>query len=48
MQKQYLQKILNSKNCASSAEFEQAAGILQELLEGGPQAQIKPIEAPAQ
>ena len=48
MQKQYLQKILNSKNCASSAEFEQAAGILQELLEGGPQAEIKPIEAPAQ
>ena len=27
LQKQYLQKILNSKNCASSAEFEQAAGI---------------------
>ena len=48
MQKQYLQKILNSKNCASSAEFEQAAGILQELLESGPQAEIKPIEAPAQ
>jgi TolA-binding protein len=48
LQKQYLQKILNSKNCASSAEFEQAAGILQELLESGPQAEIKPIEAPAQ
>ena len=47
-QKQYLQKILNSKNCASSAEFEQAAGILQELLESGPQPEIKPIEAPAQ
>ena len=46
LQKQYLQKILNSKNCASSAEFEQAAGILQELLESGPQAEIKPIEAP--
>jgi TolA-binding protein len=48
LQKQYLQKILNSKNCASSAEFEQAAGILQELLESGPQPEIKPIEAPAQ
>ena len=48
LQKQYLQKILNSKNCASSAEFEQAAGILQELLESGPQAEIKPIEAPVQ
>ena len=48
LQKQYLQKILNSKNCATSAEFEQAAGILQELLESGPQAEIKPIEAPAQ
>ncbi len=33
-QKQYLQKILNSKNCAASGEFEQAAEILQELLEG--------------
>jgi len=48
LQKQYLQKILNSKNCVSSAEFEQAAGILQELLESGPQPEIKPIEAPAQ
>jgi TolA-binding protein len=48
LQKQYLQKILNSKNCATSAEFEQAAGILQELLESGPQAEIKPAEAPAQ
>ena len=48
LQKQYLQKILNSKNCASSAEFEQAAGILQELLESGSQAEIKPAEAPAQ
>lgn len=41
-QKQYLQKILNSKKCASSGEFEQAAEILQELLESGPQAEIKP------
>jgi TolA-binding protein len=48
LQKQYLQKILNSKNCATSAEFEQAAGILQELLESGSQAEIKPAEAPAQ
>jgi len=40
-QKQYLQKILNSKKCASSGEFEQAAEILQELLESGPQAEIK-------
>ena len=40
-QKQYLQKILNSKKCASSGEFEQAAVILQELLESGPQAEIK-------
>ena len=48
LQKQYLQKILNSKNCATSAEFEQAAGILQELLESGSQVEIKPAEAPAQ
>lgn len=41
LQKQYLQKILNSKKCASSGEFEQAAEILQELLESGPQAEIK-------
>ena len=34
MQKQYLQKILSSKTCATSGEFEQAAEILQELLEG--------------
>ena len=40
-QKQYLQKILNSKKCASSGEFEQAAEISQELLESGPQAEIK-------
>lgn len=34
LQKQYLQKILNSKTCSTSGEFEQAAEILQELLEG--------------
>lgn len=34
MQKQYLQKILSGKTCANSGEFEQAAEILQELLEG--------------
>ncbi|MCQ2055100.1 MAG: tetratricopeptide repeat protein [Fibrobacter sp.] len=34
MQKQYLQKILNNKTCSTSGEFEQAAEILQELLEG--------------
>lgn len=33
MQKQYLQKILSTKNCESSGEFEQAANILQEILE---------------
>lgn len=33
-QKQYLQKILSSKSCAASGEFEQAAEILQDLLEG--------------
>lgn len=33
MQKQYLQKILNSKTCSASGEFEQAAEILQEVLE---------------
>lgn len=41
-QKQYLQKILSSKTCASTGEFEQAAEILQELLENGPQQKIKP------
>lgn len=46
-QKQYLQKILNSKNCSTSGEFEQAAEILQELLENGPQAEIKPAEGSA-
>lgn len=46
-QKLYLQKILNSKNCSASGEFEQAAEILQELLENGPQADIKPAEGAA-
>lgn len=41
-QKLYLQKILDSKTCAASGEFEQAAEILQELLVSGPKAQIKP------
>ena len=38
MQKQYLQKILNSKTCSTSGEFEQAADILQEILEQETQA----------
>jgi hypothetical protein len=33
MQKQYLQKILSTKSCEKSAEFEQAAERLQEILE---------------
>lgn len=33
MQKQYLQKILSTKSCEKSAEFEQAAEMLQEILE---------------
>ena len=40
-QKQYLQKLLSSKTCASTGEFEQSAEILQELLEKNP-AEIKP------
>lgn len=40
-QKQYLQKILSSKTCSTSSEFEQSAEILQELLEKGPQPVIK-------
>ena len=40
-QKQYLQKILSSKTCASTGEFEQSAEILQELLEKNP-AEVKP------
>ena len=33
MQKQYLQKILSTKSCEKSAEFEQAAEMLQEILD---------------
>ena len=33
MQKQYLQKILSTKACEKTAEFEQAAEMLQEILE---------------
>ena len=33
MQKQYLQKILATKLCEKSAEFEQAAEMLQSILE---------------
>ena len=44
MQKQYLQKILNSKACSSSGEFEQAAEILQEILEQETQAPPKTAE----
>ena len=33
MQKQYLQKILSTTSCEKSAEFEQAAEMLQEILE---------------
>lgn len=33
MQKQYLQKILSTKSCEQSAEFEQSAEMLQEILE---------------
>lgn len=50
MQKQYLQKILSSKTCATSGEFEQAAEILQELLEGNtvePQPVSDSTAAPA-
>lgn len=35
-QKQYLQKILSSKTCSATGEFEQSAEILQELLESTP------------
>ena len=42
-QQQYLQRILSSKTCSSSGEFEQAAEILQELLESGPQATPTPV-----
>ena len=33
MQKQYLQKVLSTKSCEKSAEFEQSAEMLQEILE---------------
>lgn len=33
MQKQYLQKILSNKSCETTGEFEQAAEMLQEILE---------------
>ena len=46
-QKQYLQRILNSKACSATGEFEQAAEILQELLENGPQQEIKPASSAA-
>lgn len=49
-QKQYLQKILSNKRCESSGEFEQAAEILQTILEGqnvepAPVSDIVPAEA---
>jgi len=44
MQKQYLQKILNNKTCSTSGEFEQAAEILQEILEQETQAGPKAAE----
>ena len=45
MQKQYLQKILSGKTCANSGEFEQAAEILQDLLEGREVAPIPLTES---
>ena len=45
MQKQYLQKILSGKTCANSGEFEQAAEILQDLLEGKEVAPIPVTDA---
>lgn len=45
-QKSYLQKILSSKHCEKSAEFEQAAEILQEILEQEEKvAAGEPVEA---
>ncbi|SHL37237.1 tol-pal system YbgF family protein [Fibrobacter sp. UWEL] len=45
-QKAYLQKILSSKHCEKSAEFEQAAEILQEILEKEEKAAAgEPVEA---
>ncbi len=46
MQKQYLQKILSTKSCEKSAEFEQAAEMLQEILEKeDKKAAGEPVEA---
>ncbi len=47
MQKQYLQKILSTKGCESSGEFEQAAEILQELLEKAEKAAAEGVPAEA-
>ena len=45
-QKTYLQKILSSKNCENSPEFEQSAEILQEILEKEEKAAAgEPVEA---
>lgn len=53
MQKQYLQKILSNKSCEVSGEFEQAAEMLQEILEkedkvkeGAPVEACVPKEVP--
>lgn len=46
MQKQYLQKILSNKSCETSGEFEQAAEMLQEILEKEEKAKEgAPVEA---
>jgi TolA-binding protein len=46
MQKQYLQKILSTKPCEKTAEFEQAAEMLQEILEKeDKKAAGEPVEA---
>lgn len=50
MQKQYLQKILSNKRCEASGEFEQAAEVLQSILEGTavePQSASDSTAAPA-
>jgi len=53
MQKQYLQKILSNKSCEKTGEFEQAAEMLQEILEkedkvkeGAPVEACVPKEVP--
>lgn len=53
MQKQYLQKILSNKSCETTGEFEQAAEMLQEILEkedkvkeGAPVEACVPKEVP--